>query len=83
MRPEQKYARCTLTKSKKTLFSNSFQLAIQKGLVRPILEYDSCVWDLQGVVLQDEIEKVQNRTVRFVTSNYCFETGCITVILEN
>ena len=44
------------------------------------LEYGSCVWDPQGVFLQEEIEKVQNR---FVTSNYCFETGITTEILEN
>ena len=56
--------------------------AIYRGLVRPILEYGSCVWDPQGVVLQQEIEKVQNRTARLVTSNYCFETGSITGILE-
>ena len=52
------------------------------GLVRPILEYGSCVWDSQGMVLQQEIEKVQNRAARFVTSNYCFETGSMTGILE-
>ena len=53
-----------------------------KGLLCPILEYGSCVWDPQGVVLQQEIEKVQNRAARFVTSNYCFETGSMTGILE-
>ena len=42
----------------------------------------SCVWDPQDVVLQQEIEKVQNRAARFVTSNYCFETGSMTGILE-
>ena len=31
--------------------------AAYKGLVRPILEYGSCVWDLQGMVLQQETEK--------------------------
>ena len=36
-----------------------------------------------GVVLQEEIEKVQNRAARFVTSNYCFETGSMTGILKN
>ena len=34
------------------------------------------------MVLQQEIEKVQNRVARFVTSNYCFETGSVTGILE-
>ena len=57
--------------------------AAYRGLVRPILEYDSCVWDPQGVVLQQEIEKVQNRAAKFVTSNYTFETGSMTGILEN
>ena len=53
-----------------------------RGLVRPILEYGSCVWDPRGVVLQQEIEKVRNRAARFVTSNYCYETGSMTGILE-
>ena len=38
--------------------------AAYKGLIRPILEYDSCVCDLQGMVLQEEIDKVQNRAAR-------------------
>ena len=33
------------------------------------------------MVLQTEIEKVQNRAARFVTSNYCFESGSMTGIL--
>ena len=33
------------------------------------------------MVLQQEIEKVQNRAAWFVTSNYCFETGSMTGIL--
>ena len=53
------------------------------GDVCPILEYGSSVWDPQGVVLQQEIEKVQNRAARFVTSNCSFETGSMTGILEN
>ena len=36
----------------------------------------------QSVVLRQEIEKVQNRAARFVTSNYCFETGSMTGIRE-
>ena len=34
------------------------------------------------MVLQQEVEKVQNRAARFVASNYCFETGSMTGILE-
>ena len=49
----------------------------------PILEYGSCVWDPQGVVLQQEIEKNPNRAARFVTNNYCFETGGMAGILKN
>ena len=34
------------------------------------------------MVLQQEIKKVQNKAARFVTSNYCFENGSMTGILE-
>ena len=34
------------------------------------------------MVLQEEMEKVQNRAVKLVTSNYCFETRSINGILE-
>ena len=34
------------------------------------------------MVFQQEIKKVQNKAARFVTSNYCFETGSMTGILE-
>ena len=30
------------------------------------------------MVLQQEIEKVQNRAARFVINNYCFEIGSMT-----
>ena len=40
------------------------------GLVRPVLEYSSSVWDPSGVGFQDKLEKVQNRAARFVTGNY-------------
>ena len=53
-----------------------------KGLVRPVLEYASPVWDPHGIVLQEELEKVQNRAARFVTGNYNFETGSMISILE-
>ena len=53
-----------------------------KDLFARFLEYGSYVWDLQGRTLQEEIKKVQNTAVRFVTSNYCFETGSMTGILE-
>ena len=46
-----------------------------KGLVRPVLEYGSSVWDPSSILLQEELEKVQKRAARFVTSNYIYETG--------
>ena len=56
--------------------------AAYKGLVRPVLEYSGSVWDPSGVGLQNELEKVQNRSARFVTGKYSFETGSMTGILE-
>ena len=52
-----------------------------KGLVHPILEYGSSVWDPQSILLKDELEKVQRRAARFVTGNYTYETGSMTDIL--
>ena len=42
----------------------------------------SPVWDQHGIVVQEELEKVQNRAARFVTGNYNFETESMTSILE-
>ena len=53
-----------------------------KGLVRPVLEYGSSVWDPSGILLQEELEKVQKRAARFVTGNYIYEIGRMTGILE-
>ena len=44
--------------------------AAYEGLVRPVLDYGSSVWDPPGVVLQEELESVQKRAARFVTGNY-------------
>ena len=55
--------------------------AAYKGMVRPILEYGSSVWDPHPDKLQEELEKVQNRAARFVTRNYVYETGSMTGIL--
>ena len=51
------------------------------GLVRPVLEYGSSVWDTHTHGLQEELEKVQNRAARFVTGNNVFETGGMAGIL--
>ena len=49
--------------------------------MRPILEYGSSVWDPHTDMLQEELEKVQNRAARFVTRNYIYEIGGMTGIL--
>ena len=46
-----------------------------KGLVHPVLDYGSSVWDPPGVVLREELESVQKRAARFVTGKYNHETG--------
>ena len=49
------------------------------GLVRPLLEYASVIWDPHTRNLQCELEKVQRRAVRFVKSDYFkFNPGTIT-----
>ena len=55
--------------------------AAYKGLVRPVLDYGSSVWDPPCVVLQEELESVQKRAARFVTGNYNYETGSMAGIL--
>ena len=42
----------------------------------PVLEYNSSVWDPQGVVLQEELESVLKHAAKFVTGNYNLD--CIT-----
>ena len=58
--------------------------AADKGLVRPVLDYGSSVWDPAPPpppgVLQEELESVQKRAARFVTGNYNYETGSMTGI---
>ena len=62
-------------------FSLDVKEAAYKGLVRPVLEYGSSVWDPHTHSPQEELEKVQNRAARFVSGNYVFETGSMTGIL--
>ena len=50
-------------------------------MVRPVLEYESSVWDPYTDKLPDESEKFQNRAARFVTRNDVYETGSMTGIL--
>ena len=53
----------TLGFLRRTLFScpQNVKEAAYKGMVRPILEYGSSVWDPHPDKLQEELEKVQNR----------------------
>ena len=62
-------------------FCENVKEAAYKGIVRPILEYGSSVWDPHTGKLQEELEKVRNRAARFVTRNYVYETGSMTDIL--
>ena len=55
--------------------------AAYKGLVHPVLDYGSSIWDPPGEVLQEELESVQKRAARFVTGNYNYESGSMTGIL--
>ena len=73
----------TLGFLRRTLFScpQNVKEAAYKGMVRPILEYGSSVWDPHPDKLQVELEKVQNLPARFVTRNYVYETGSMTGIL--
>ena len=40
--------------------------------MRSVLEYGSPVWDQHGIVVQEELEKIQNRAARLLTGNYNF-----------
>ena len=76
----------TLVFLRRNLYScpQEVKQAAYKGLVRPVLDYGSSVWDPPpppGVVLQEELESVQKRAARFVTGNYNYETGSMTGIL--
>ena len=54
------------------------------GLVRPLLEYASQAWDPCTDNLSNEIEKIQRRAARFVTSVYQnYELGSATKLLKD
>ena len=53
-----------------------------KGLVRPVLEYGSSVWDPQVYCFKRNLRRYRKRAARYVTGNYIYETGSMTDILE-
>ena len=60
----------------------SVKLQAFKGLIRPGLEYASAAWDPYQLYLQDNLEKVQKQSARFITGNYSYEPGSMTSILN-
>ena len=57
--------------------------AAYKGLFPPFWNMAAVFGILKALFFNKKLKKVQNRAARFVTSNYSFETGSITGILEN
>ena len=54
------------------------------GLVRPLLEYASQPWDPYTDNLSNEIEKIQRRAARFVTSDYQnYDHGSVATLLKD
>ena len=39
-------------------------------IVRPTLEYSSCIWSPHQKILREDLEKVQRRAVRYVSAVY-------------
>ena len=53
-----------------------------KALVRPTLEYSSCIWDPSHTNQIKQIEKVQRRAARFTCNRY-HNTSSVTDMLED
>ena len=53
-----------------------------KAVVRPQLEYASCVWDPYTAIAIKQIEMVQRRAARWVVRDYSF-TSSVTSIIED
>ena len=63
--------------------SRDVKLAAYKGLLRPVLEYASSVWDPHQTHLQDRLESVQRRSARFISGDFSREPGSMTSILKD
>ena len=59
------------------------RLQAYKGLIRPVLEYACTVWDPHQNYLKEQIENVQKRSARFITSNYDYSPNSMTKILND
>ena len=51
-------------------------------MIRPVLEYASSAWDPHQEYLQEKLEGVQKSAARFVTSDYSYEVGSMTNIMN-
>ena len=54
-----------------------------KGLVRPVLDYGSSVWNLPSVVLQEELESAQKRAAKFVKVIIIMKLGVWLALLDS
>ena len=77
-------ATCVLRQTELLVFWDEIFINVLRMLKRQhIGDLFAQFWNMAAVFLQQEIDKVQNRAARSVTSNYSFETGSMTGILEN
>ena len=51
-------------------------------LIRPLLEYASCVWDSSNQSNNTKLNRVQRQAARFCKNNYIREEGIVTKLIE-
>jgi len=74
------YRKLGLLKRNLHACSEDVKLLAYKGLIRPVLEYSCAVWDPHQEYLSEKLESVQKRSARFISSNYDYEQGSMTMI---